>query len=112
MLTDTHILLVAGSEQHNFMLDDLAHVDRQRTPWLIVGGHRPMLIDSNNTMEPDGDQPVASALVDALEEAYMKYKVHMHVPCMLVPAGQYAASLTWHLLSEEYRIQVLAPFAV
>jgi hypothetical protein len=66
-----------GSEQHRFMLDDLASVDRKRTPWLIVGGHRPMVIDSNNTMEPDGDQPVAAALREALEEAYMKYKVDM-----------------------------------
>jgi acid phosphatase type 7 len=59
------------------MLSDLAKVDRARTPWLVVGGHRPFIIDSNNTMDPDGDQPVASALRDALEDIFIQYQVSM-----------------------------------
>ncbi len=65
----------AGSEQHAFMIKDLASVNRTLTPWLVVGGHRPFYIDSTNNLEPDGDQPVARALRDALEDAFYKYQV-------------------------------------
>lgn len=57
------------------MLQDLASVNRSITPWLVVGGHRPFYIDSTNNMEPDGDQPVASALREALEDAFFEYQV-------------------------------------
>jgi acid phosphatase type 7 len=30
------------SEQYRWLENDLRSVDRQQTPWLIVGGHRPM----------------------------------------------------------------------
>lgn len=76
-------LCVAGSEQHAFVLRDLASVDRSLTPWLVVGGHRPFYIDSTNNMEPDGDQPVAAALREAFEEAFFKYQV-----CAFHPAQQ------------------------
>ena len=65
----------AGSEQHAFMLNDLASVNRTLTPWLVVGGHRPFYIDSTNNMEPDGDQPVARALREALEDAFYEFQV-------------------------------------
>jgi len=57
------------------MIKDLASVNRTLTPWLVVGGHRPFYIDSTNNLEPDGDQPVARALRDALEDAFYKYQV-------------------------------------
>ena len=57
------------------MIKDLASVNRTLTPWLVVGGHRPFYIDSTNNMEPDGDQPVARALQDALEDAFYEYQV-------------------------------------
>ena len=28
-------------------MNDLASVDRSKTPWIIFGGHRPMYISSN-----------------------------------------------------------------
>lgn len=67
--------MCTGSEQHAFVLRDLASVNRSLTPWLVVGGHRPFYIDSTNNMEPDGDQPVAIALREAFEEAFFKYQV-------------------------------------
>ena len=67
--------LLAGSEQHRFVLTDLAAVDRRKTPWVVVGGHRPMYISSTNTLPGDGDQPVAAALRDAFEQVFVDYKV-------------------------------------
>jgi len=65
----------AKSEQFKFIAKDLASVDRQKTPWLVLAGHRPMYIDSTN-YEPDGgDQTIAKALRDALEPLIVKHKV-------------------------------------
>ena len=36
----------AGSEQWRWLLADLRAVNRSRTPWVVLGGHRPMYIDS------------------------------------------------------------------
>ena len=69
------VALLAGSEQHSFVMQDLGSVNRSLTPWLVVGGHRPFYIDSTNNMEPDGDQPVAAALREAFEEAFFDYQV-------------------------------------
>lgn len=69
------LVLLQGSEQHAYVVKDLASVNRSLTPWLVVGGHRPFYIDSTNNMEPDGDQPVARALREAFEEAFFKYQV-------------------------------------
>lgn len=35
-----------GSPQHAWFEATLRAVDRTRTPWLVVGGHRPIYIDS------------------------------------------------------------------
>ena len=60
-----------GSAQYAFIAADLAAVDRARTPWLLVGGHRPMYISSTNAQEPGGDQVVAAALRDAVEPLFL-----------------------------------------
>ena len=52
----------ADSEQLQFLDDHMKKVNREKTPWLIFAGHRPMYIDSTNNDIPDGDQPVASLL--------------------------------------------------
>ena len=31
-----------GSRQHTWLENDLKNVDRSVTPWVIIGGHRPM----------------------------------------------------------------------
>lgn len=50
-------------------------VNRDNTPWLIVGGHRPMYISSTYRHWPDGDVEVSLALKAALEPLFYKYKV-------------------------------------
>lgn len=39
MLSTEHDML-PGSDQYNWLQDDLESVDRSVTPWVIVGGHR------------------------------------------------------------------------
>ena len=66
-----------GSPQHNFISTDLASIDRSKTPWVIVGGHRPIYIDSVNwsPLVANEDQVVAAALRAALEDLFLKYRV-------------------------------------
>ena len=52
----------ADSEQLQFLDDHLKKVNREKTPWLIFAGHRPMYIDSTYTEGRAADQPVASLL--------------------------------------------------
>lgn len=87
----TAVTVCTGSEQHSFVLKDLANVNRSLTPWLVVGGHRPFYIDSTNNMEPDGDQPVATALREAFEEAFYKYQVPVS-PTLMTDKMQFACS--------------------
>lgn len=66
-----------GSPQHDFISADLAAVDRTKTPWVVVGGHRPIYIDSVNwsPLVEDEDLVVAAALRAALEDIFLKYQV-------------------------------------
>ncbi len=64
-----------GTPQFEFISKALARVNRTRTPWLIVGGHRPMYIDSLYEHDPDGDQDVARALRGSLEALFVKHEV-------------------------------------
>ncbi|GIL96226.1 hypothetical protein Vretimale_2087 [Volvox reticuliferus] len=66
-----------GSEQYEFMVKTLRSVDRRRTPWLVVGGHRPIYVASTNANWPDGDQPVSQLLRDAFEDLFMAHSVDM-----------------------------------
>lgn len=66
-----------GSAQYRFINEDLKSVNRSKTPWIIVGGHRPIYIDSIFARWPDGDLEVAFALKQALEPLFYKYKVDL-----------------------------------
>jgi hypothetical protein len=70
---------LAGSEQHAWVLSDLAAVDRSVTPWVVVGGHRPMYIASTFKMPEWGDQTVASDLRAAFEDAFLAHRVRGRV---------------------------------
>ena len=71
LVISTEHAFAAGSKQYDFITADLAAVDRAKTPFLLVAGHRPMYIDS--TFE--ADQAVAVQLRDALEPLMKQYKV-------------------------------------
>jgi len=55
-----------GSPQHAFLAADLAAVDRCRTPWVVLGGHRPFYVDSDNASPGNGDQPVSRMLNESI----------------------------------------------
>lgn len=65
------------SPQYRFIEEDLKSVDRTRTPWVIVGGHRPIYVSSTYQHWPDGDYDVAMALRLSLEPLFYKYKVDL-----------------------------------
>ncbi|KAI7845277.1 hypothetical protein COHA_001120 [Chlorella ohadii] len=69
-------LFERGSEQRAWIEADLKAVNRSRTPWVVVGGHRPMYIDSKwFGQAPDGDQYIAKLLRESLEELLHRYQV-------------------------------------
>jgi len=76
-LMSTEHNFTQGSEQWDFLSTDLSGVDRARTPWVVVGGHRPMYIDSTNYDKPAGDQTVATALRQEVEPLLIKHKVDL-----------------------------------
>ncbi|EER00438.1 conserved hypothetical protein [Perkinsus marinus ATCC 50983] len=64
-----------GSDQHKWLEDDLANVDRNKTPWVIVTGHRPMYtscaLDKFN-----GD--IAEELKSNVAPLFKKYNVSIY----------------------------------
>eukprot|EP01116_Phalansterium_solitarium_P017202 TRINITY_DN4173_c0_g1_i1.p1 TRINITY_DN4173_c0_g1~~TRINITY_DN4173_c0_g1_i1.p1 ORF type:complete len:586 (-),score=221.07 TRINITY_DN4173_c0_g1_i1:325-2025(-) len=66
-----------SSAQYAFLARDLSSVNRSVTPWLIFSGHRPMYIDSNNTVGQAADQPVAQQMRDNLEPLLYQNQVNL-----------------------------------
>ncbi|KAI7995996.1 putative inactive purple acid phosphatase 2 [Camellia lanceoleosa] len=67
--TETNFL--AGSSQYNFIKHDLESVDRKKTPFVVVQGHRPMYTTSNENR----DAPFRERLQEHLEPLFVKNKV-------------------------------------
>lgn len=78
MMSTEHAFEV-GSEQHAWIMKDLANINRTATPWAIFAGHRPFYVDSTWNAPPDGDNYVAGLLRDAYEEALFKYKIDLGI---------------------------------
>jgi len=66
-----------NTAQYKYLSNDLAKVDRSKTPWVIFSGHRPMYISSTNNDEPYGDQPIARLLRQHIEPLLFQHKVDM-----------------------------------
>mmetsp|Transcript_8251 Transcript_8251/g.19594 ORF Transcript_8251/g.19594 Transcript_8251/m.19594 type:complete len:175 (-) Transcript_8251:44-568(-) len=68
-----------GSDQHTFIEDDLSRVDRRVTPFVVVGMHRPMYIDStfDDPSVNSSDQGVARDLRASLEPLFFEKGVDM-----------------------------------
>ena len=69
----------AGSEQHTWIMKDLANINRTKTPWAIFGGHRPFYVDSTWNAPPDGDNYVANLLRTAYEDALKTFKIDLAI---------------------------------
>lgn len=67
--TETNFL--SGSKQYEFLKNDLESVDRNRTPYVVVQGHRPMYTTSYETT----DTPFQERLQVHLEPLFVKNKV-------------------------------------
>lgn len=60
--------LAQGSLQHSWLEQALRAVDRFKTPWLIVAGHRPYVVNSDWTEDTDNAAYLQSAIGSLLEE--------------------------------------------
>ncbi|KAG2707026.1 hypothetical protein I3760_05G128600 [Carya illinoinensis] len=69
MSTETNFL--PGSNQYNFIKHDLESVDRKKTPFVVVQGHRPMYTTSNEGR----DAPLRERMLEHLEPLFVKNKV-------------------------------------
>eukprot|EP01132_Coremiostelium_polycephalum_P000616 gene616-765_t len=61
-----------GSEQWNWIKQDLASVDRTRTPWLVFSGHRPLY-----TSSLQGTDLMRENLREAFEPLLVQYDVNL-----------------------------------
>ncbi|XP_010258128.1 PREDICTED: probable inactive purple acid phosphatase 2 [Nelumbo nucifera] len=67
--TETNFL--PRSDQYNFIKHDLQAVDRRKTPFVVVQGHRPMYTTSNGAR----DAPLRKRMLEHLEPLFVEYKV-------------------------------------
>ncbi|GLJ18825.1 hypothetical protein SUGI_0336310 [Cryptomeria japonica] len=69
--TETNFL--RGSDQYAFIEQDLKNVDRRKTPFVVVQGHRPMYT-SNYELK---DAPLRQKMIEHLEPLLVEYKVNL-----------------------------------
>jgi hypothetical protein len=63
--------MALGSAQHAWLLKKFQSIDRQATPWLVVAGHRPYVVDSDWS----GDQDFATYFQDSIGNLLNNYQV-------------------------------------
>ncbi|KAG1368616.1 Purple acid phosphatase [Cocos nucifera] len=69
--TETNFL--KGSDQYNFIKADLESVDRNKTPFIVVQGHRPMYTTSNEVR----DAPMRERMLEHLEPLLVQNNVNL-----------------------------------
>eukprot|EP00794_Sanderia_malayensis_P005168 gene5168-5820_t len=72
MMSTEHDYTV-GSRQHKWLENDLAKVDRKKTPWILIGGHRAMYSSENIP----SDYAVSLGMQRGFEDLLYKYRVDM-----------------------------------
>merc|ERR1712139_147951 len=63
--------MAPGSAQHTWLASQLRSTNRQETPWLVVAGHRPYVVDSGWS----GDQSFARYMQESIGDLLEMYKV-------------------------------------
>ncbi|KAH9331987.1 hypothetical protein KI387_004095, partial [Taxus chinensis] len=69
--TETNFL--RGSDQYAFIEHDLRQVDRNKTPFVVVQGHRPMYTTSSRI----GDAPIREKMLEHLEPLFVEFGVNL-----------------------------------
>jgi len=64
-----------GSPQAEWLDADLGGVNRSVTPWVVVAGHRPMYVDSDDVAGVHGDAAVSRELRAGIEPLLVKHRV-------------------------------------
>ncbi|RLN54878.1 hypothetical protein BBJ28_00002921 [Nothophytophthora sp. Chile5] len=78
-----------GSEQYKWLQQDLEQVDRNVTPWVVLTGHRMMVIVIYSTqlgMEPE--MKVASHFRDEVEDLIHKHRVNLMMVRVVALGGR------------------------
>ncbi|KAI9116718.1 hypothetical protein K1719_012376 [Acacia pycnantha] len=68
-----------NSEQYQWIQKDMASVDRQKTPWLIFMGHRPMYSSTKSVLLPNVDENFVKAVEPLLLENKVDLVLFGHV---------------------------------
>lgn len=66
---------LSSSPQYDWLEEDLRLVNRSRTPWIIVGSHRPMY----SSITREVDDKIKSMLQSNLEPMFYKYHVDLNL---------------------------------
>ncbi|CAN1152774.1 Probable inactive purple acid phosphatase 2 [Linum perenne] len=93
--TETNFLL--GSRQYEFLQKDLESVNRSKTPFIVLQGHRPMYTTSNEVR----DAPMRQKMQEHLEPLLVSYNVtmalwgHVHRYERFCPLNNFKCGETW-----------------
>ncbi|KAK4253781.1 hypothetical protein QN277_010413 [Acacia crassicarpa] len=68
-----------NSEQYQWIQKDMASVDRQKTPWLIFMGHRPMYSSTKSVLLPNVDENFVKAVEPLLLDNKVDLVLFGHV---------------------------------
>jgi hypothetical protein len=82
--SEQYINGTSPSAQYKWLEAELAAVDRSKTPWIVVGLHRPVYVD----VVDSGEQAIALGFRAAMEPLFAKYQVCMR----LVGGGGWGAA--------------------
>ncbi|KAK9750696.1 hypothetical protein RND81_02G214500 [Saponaria officinalis] len=69
----TEINFLQGSDQYNFFKHDLENTNRNKTPFVVVQGHRPMYTTSNEVR----DAPIRERMLNHLEPLFVDNNVSL-----------------------------------
>lgn len=81
VMMNTEMSAYQGSAQYDFLVSDMAAVDRSKTPWVIFSGHRPMY-SSSQALHAPNSSTASYDLEDGpwwpeVEELLVKYQVDL-----------------------------------
>lgn len=65
-------------EQYNWLKNDLAKVDRKKTPWVIAMGHRPMWSSQVSSYQRDIRDAFQALMLENGVDAYMAGHIHWY----------------------------------